>query len=102
MNTIRARAGLSGDALVTSGNLHSTHGYSSVLDAVLAERRLELSFEGQRRDDLLRNKIDLNRSYPSGQNVEGDTDIYPYNGPRQIYFIPLNEIIYNPLCKQND
>ncbi len=102
VNTIRERAGLSGDALVTSGNLSATHGYTSVLDAVLAERRLELSFEGQRRDDLMRNKIDLNRSYPSGQNVDGETDIYPYNGPRQIYYIPLNEIIYNPLCKQND
>ncbi len=102
VNTIRARAGLTGNALVTSGNITSEHGYSSVLDAVLAERRLELSFEGQRRDDLMRNKIDLNRSYPSGQNVDGQTDIYPYNGPRQIYFIPLNEVIYNPLCKQND
>ncbi len=102
VNTIRQRAGLSGNALVTTDNLTSEHGYSNVLDAVLTERRLELSFEGQRRDDLMRNKIDLNRSYPSGQNVDGETDIYPYNGPRQIYFIPLNETIYNPLCRQND
>ncbi len=70
VNTIRERAGLSGDELVTTTNLAS-HGFASVLDAVLNERRLELAFEGFRRDDLLRNKIDLDRSYSSAQNVKG-------------------------------
>lgn len=102
VNTIRERAGLTGDELVSLGNLNSTHGYSDVLEAVLTERRIELAFEGQRRDDLLRNKIDLDRSFPSAQNLEGETDIYPYDGPRQIYFIPLNEIIYNSACTQNE
>ena len=102
VNTIRERAGLSGDELVTMGNLAS-HGFSNVLDAVLNERRLELAFEGHRRDDLLRNKIDLDRSFSSAQNVEGTSDIYPYNGPRQIYYIPAaQEIAYNPLCVQNE
>jgi hypothetical protein len=102
VNAIRARAGLSGDELITLGNLTS-HGFTSVLDAVLNERRLELAFEGYRRDDLLRNKIDLDRSFPSAQNVDGAEDIYPYNGPRQIYYIPAaQEIAYNPLCEQND
>ncbi|MBN2485011.1 MAG: RagB/SusD family nutrient uptake outer membrane protein [Bacteroidales bacterium] len=102
VNTIRERAGLSGEELVTLTNLTSGHGYADVLDAVLTERRLELAFEGHRRDDLLRNQIDLNRSYVSAQNMDGNTDIYPYNGPRQVYFIPLNELIYNPACVQND
>lgn len=102
VNTIRERAGLTGEELVTTSNLTSEHGYTDVLDAVLGERRIELAFEGQRRDDLLRNKIDLDRTYVSAQNMSGDTDVYPYNGPRQIYFIPLNEIIYNPACAQND
>ena len=102
VNTIRERAGLSGDELITMGNLAS-HGFTSVLDAVLNERRLELAFEGHRRDDLLRNKIDLNRSYKSAQNVDGTSDVYPFNGPRQIYYIPAaQEIAYNPLCVQND
>ncbi len=84
------------------GNLAS-HGFTSVLDAVLNERRLELAFEGHRRDDLMRNKIDLDRSYQSAQNVDGSSDIYPFNGPRQIYYIPAaQEIAYNPLCVQND
>ncbi len=102
VNAIRTRAGLSGSELVTVGNL-AAHGYSSVLDAVLNERRLELAFEGFRRDDLMRNKIDLDRSYSSAQNVTAGPDIYPYNGPRQIYYIPAaQEIAYNPLCIQND
>jgi len=102
VNTIRRRAGLSGDELITTGNL-AAHGFATVLDAVLNERRLELAFEGHRRDDLMRNKIDLDRSFSSAQNVPGATDIYPYNGPRQIYYIPAaQEIAYNPLCEQND
>lgn len=102
VNAIRERAGLSGDELITPGNL-SSHGFANVLEAVLNERRLELAFEGHRRDDLMRNKIDLDRSFSSAQNVDGDTDVYPYNGPRQIYYIPAaQEIAYNPLCEQND
>lgn len=102
VNAIRERAGLTDDELITLGNLGS-HGFSNVLDAVLNERRLELAFEGHRRDDLLRNKINLDRSFSSAQNVDGTSDIYPYDGPRQIYYIPAGqEIAYNPLCVQND
>jgi hypothetical protein len=102
VNKIRLRAGLTGDELVRTDNL-AAHGFSTVLEAVLNERRLELAFEGHRRDDLMRNKIDLDRSYSSAQNVSGGADIYPYNGPRQIYYIPAaQEIAYNPLCLQND
>jgi hypothetical protein len=100
VNVIRERAGLSGNELVTAGNLAS-HGYVSVLDAVLGERRLEFAYEGLRRDDLLRNKIDLDRSFPSAQNPEEVTDILPWNAPRQIYFIPQAEIINNSACDQN-
>lgn len=102
VNAIRERAGLSGDELITLANLAS-HGFESVLEAVLNERRLELAFEGHRRDDLMRNKINLDRSYSSAQNVNSDPDIYPFNGPRQIYYIPASqEIAYNPLCEQNE
>lgn len=103
VNAIRSMRGLSGNELITMGNLSSTHGFATILDAVLNERRLELAFEGFRRDDLMRNKIDLDRSFSSAQNVNGDPDIYPYDGPRQIYYIPAaQEIAYNPLCEQNE
>jgi len=100
VNIIRQRAGLTGDELVTTGNLAS-HGYTSVLDAVLNERRLELAYEGFRRDDLLRNKINLDRSFPSAQNPTEGTDILPWDAPRQIYFIPVAETINNSACEQN-
>jgi hypothetical protein len=100
VNLIRERAGLSGNELITQGNLAS-HGYASVLEAVLGERRLELAYEGIRRDDLLRNKIDLDRSYPTAQNPDNGEDILPWDDPRQIYFIPQAEIINNTLCEQN-
>lgn len=100
VNLIRGRAGLSGSELVTQGNLAS-HGYANVLEAVLGERRLELAYEGIRRDDLLRNKIDLDRSFPTAQNPDNGEDILPWDAPRQIYFIPQAEIINNQLCEQN-
>jgi starch-binding outer membrane protein, SusD/RagB family len=104
VNEIRERAGLGAD-FYTLANL-ATYGFTganAVRDAVLNERRLELAFEGFRRDDLMRNKIDLDRTYSSAQNVSGASDVYPYNGPRQIYYVPAaEEINYNPLCVQND
>lgn len=100
VNIIRERAGLTGDALVREDNL-ADFNYTSVLDAVLGERRLELSFEGLRRDDLLRNKIDLDRSFPTAQNPLNGTDILPWDAPRQIYFIPRAEILNNNSCEQN-
>lgn len=100
VNIIRERAGLPAGAMVTPGNL-GDFGYDSVLEAVLGERRLELCFEGLRRDDLLRNKIDLDRSFPSAQNPTNGTDILPWDAPRQIYFIPQAEMLNNQLCDQN-
>jgi tetratricopeptide (TPR) repeat protein len=100
VNIIRQRAGLDGNDLVNLGNLAS-FGYNNVLDAVLGERRLELCFEGLRRDDLLRNKINLDRSFPSAQNPANGTDILPWDAPRQIYFIPQAEMLNNKLCVQN-
>jgi hypothetical protein len=100
VNTIRSRAGLSPDELITPGNLAS-YGYANVLEAVLGERRLEFAYEGIRRDDLLRNKIDLDRSYPTAQNPDNGVDILPWDDPRQIYFIPQAEIINNSGCAQN-
>lgn len=100
VNTIRSRAGLSGDALVRTDNL-ANFGYNSALDAVLGERRLELAFEGLRRDDLLRNKIDLDRSFPTAQNPDNGSKILSWDAPRQVYFIPQAEILNNKLCEQN-
>lgn len=62
VNAIRARAGLSGDQMMTQSNM-STRGYSTILDVVLDERRLELAYEGFRWKDLFRNKKSMDRRY---------------------------------------
>ena len=63
-------------------------GYSSVIDVVLDERRMELCFEGFRTLDLQRNKKQLDRRYAGMQ----PNAVYEYNDPRIIYRIPQVEI----------
>ena len=86
INVIRTRAGLSGDALMTSANMKK-RGYPTVLDAVLDERRLELYYEGFRITDLLRNQRDIDRRFPSRTVCE----VIPYTDPRIQYQIPTSE-----------
>jgi starch-binding outer membrane protein, SusD/RagB family len=107
---IRTNRGLE-DALY-EGNLPEG---SSGLDVVLKERRIELAFEGHRTFDIYRNKRQMNRVY-WGYHLPGliasDIDlsknpagyanmIIEYTNPKIIYYIPADEILANPLCKQN-
>lgn len=87
VNTIRKRAGLSGDALMTSGNIKA-RGYDSVLDVVLAERRLELCFEGHRYFDVFRNRQKMDRRYVGFHTWE----VMDYTDKRIALLIPLDEI----------
>lgn len=87
VNIIRDRAGLTGAANMTTGNM-GDRGYTDVLDVVLDERRLELCFEGFRTLDLQRNKKQLNRVY-AGMHP---TATYEYNDPKILYRIPQTEI----------
>ncbi len=86
INAIRTRAGLSGDALMTAANLKA-RGYEDVLDAVLDERRMELYYEGFRVLDLVRNKKNIDRRYPS----RAESVVIGYDDPRIQYQIPLDE-----------
>ena len=87
VNVIRRRAGLSGDALMTSANM-TGRGYSSALDVVLDERRLELAFEGFRTLDVYRNKRSLDRRY-AGIHTWEEIDCH---NPKILYPIPYDEI----------
>lgn len=99
VNLIRRRAGLSGDALFSASNMM---GYTSVLDVVLDERRLELAWEAQRKYDVFRNKRTMVRNYPGTHLPSGsNTQEIPYTHPRVVYFIPEQEIILNPKLEQN-
>lgn len=87
VNVIRTRAGLSGNELFTTANMASK-GYSSALDVVLDERRLELAFEGHRTFDVYRNKRDMDRRYAGVQPWE----VVSYNANKIQYPIPFDEI----------
>lgn len=87
VNVIRARAGLTGDAAMTVGNM-AERGYSDVLDVVLDERRMELCFEGHRPMDQSRNKKDIDRRYGGMQPWE----VVKYDDIRLPYLIPFGEI----------
>lgn len=100
VNTIRSRAGLEGEALFSTGNMH---GYTDVLDVVLDERRMELFIEGHRTWDVFRNNRVLNRSYPGVHLAEGETSqLIDPTDPRIIYYIPADELLANPEMTQND
>ena len=109
VNEIRKNRGLQ-DALYTSVPAGKT-----ILDVVLEERRIELAFEGPRLFDLLRNKRNIVRDY-WGYHIPGltvsdidlshpptgyDNLVIPWNSPKVQYYIPVDEILANPLCVQN-
>ena len=88
---------------------------STALDVVLAEKRIEMAFEGHRTYDVFRNKRSLNKAY-WGYHLAGlkETDVdlsktptgypnlsIPYTSPRTIYYIPIDEVLSNPLATQN-
>lgn len=85
VNTIRKRAGLSGDQLFSKTNMQ---GYTNILDVVLDERRLELAFEGHRAFDIYRNKLSLDRRYSGAQPWE----VIEHTDNKLQYLIPLDEI----------
>jgi starch-binding outer membrane protein, SusD/RagB family len=95
INVIRSRAGLSGGDLYSLANLQ---GAATVLDAVLQERRIELAYEGHRTTDLYRNKLPMDRTF---QGIQPKV-VVPYDDPRNIYFIPQDELFANELAEQND
>jgi hypothetical protein len=88
---------------------------TTAVDVVLSEKRIEMAFEGHRTYDVFRNKKSLNKAY-WGYHLAGlkETDIdlsktpsgYPnmvvdYTNPRIIYYLPIDEILSNPLATQN-
>lgn len=85
VNVLRTRAGISDDQLFSTTNMM---GYTDILDIVLDERRLELSFEGHRMHDVYRNKKSLDRRYAGAHPWE----VIDYDNNKIVYFIPLDEI----------
>lgn len=88
VNVIRTRAGLTGEALMSTSN-YTSRGYTRVLDVVLDERRMELCFEGHRAFDIYRNNLPMDRHFAGIQPWETvlPTDL------RIPYQIPDDEIL---------
>lgn len=96
INQVRARVGLSALSSTVRGNR------TSMLEALLTERRLELAFEGQRWYDLRRlGKIEevMNSLYAkdSGRRAQ----VYPFNEYSYRMPIPQSMLDQNPNLKQN-
>lgn len=94
VNIIRKRAEIPEEGMFSLSNMH---GYGSVLDVVLDERRLELAFEGHRMFDVYRNKRAMDRRFAGVQPWE----VVRYDDPRTILPIPYNEITVSHI-PQND
>ena len=87
VNTIRKRAGLTGDALMTTSNIKA-RGYDSALSCVLDERRRELCYEGHSAFDSFRNNLPLDRRFVGCH----DWEVIQPNDPRIAMLLPLDEI----------
>ena len=94
INAVRTRAGLTGDAQMTLTNM-TARGYEDVLDAVLDERRMELYYEGFRVLDLVRNKRNIDRRFPS----RAEATVISYDDPRIQYQIPIDESSITGIAK---
>jgi len=84
VNILRSRAGIPAEGMFSASNMH---GYTSALDVVLDERRLELAFEGFRTLDVYRNKRNLDRRYAGCHTYE----VIDYTNPKILYPIPYDE-----------
>lgn len=100
VNVIRTRAGIPSAGLWTTANLNG----QSVLDVVLAERKLELAWEGHRKFDVYRNGYTMNRMYP-GTHIANENSFLtiPSTSNVIVEYIPEQQItLSNGVLKQND
>lgn len=91
VNEIRRRAGIPQWTLATLPE------GSTLLDVILEERRLELAFEAQRRLDVFRNRINLNRNYPGGHITTNGPTTVAYNDNAIVEYIPQREMLAYPI-----
>ncbi len=83
VDIIRKRAGIPEEGMFSN----NMHGYTSAIDIVMDERRLELAFEGHRMFDVYRNKQNMDRHYPG---VQAWKEV-KYTEPHTQYPIPNGE-----------
>ncbi|PWD98883.1 RagB/SusD family nutrient uptake outer membrane protein [Marinilabilia rubra] len=99
VNIIRRRAG------IPEWTMAGLPDGKSVLDIVLEERRLELAFEGHRKNDIFRKGRTLDRRYP-GTHDRGASNMVKMmvesTDPAVIQYIPQQEIDRYPSALQQN
>ena len=91
VNVIRERAGI--PAWDNAGHKWSDHGYASLMEVILAERRMELCFEGHRAFDTWRNKLQMDRRFAGLHTWE----VVDYTDDRIPFQIPQDELNVNDI-----
>ncbi len=91
VNVIRERAGI--PAWDNAGHKWNDHGYASLLEVILAERRMELCFEGHRAFDTWRNKLQMDRRFAGLHTWE----VVDYTDDRIPFQIPQDELNVNDI-----
>lgn len=108
LNKIRNRAGLPDfdPARDMNGKVTVDGTPWTLLDVIIHERRKEFAYEGQRKFDLLRNKMVIDRHYPGTHDLGAAPVVrlqVRYNDPWAVEYIPQREIdAYPTKIKQND
>ena len=99
LNLIRSRAGIPTQGLYTVQNLPDGQ---TLLDVILDERRLELAWEGHRKLDVYRNKLDMDREYP-GTHLVGNEVIrhISWQDNHIVEYIPESQILVHEGLQQN-
>ena len=86
INVLRKRAGIA--EWNNTDHKWQDHGYESLLDLVLTERRMELCFEGHRAFDVWRNQGKMDRRFSGFHTAE----VVDYTDNRIPFQIPEDEI----------
>lgn len=99
LNELRANRGVP----PYTGDLISGRQQDNLLDVILAERRLELAFEGHRAFDVFRNKKTLNRNYP-GTHLLNNTSYkeIKWSDKNIIYLLPIDQLNAQDNLVQNE
>lgn len=99
LNEVRAHR----DVPPYTGDPVSGRQQDNLLDVILAERRLELAFEGHRAFDVFRNKKTLNRNYP-GTHLLNNTSYkeIKWSDKNIIYLLPIAQLNAQNNLVQNE
>src|SRR5690606_10990727 len=99
LSLIRCRAGIPAQGLYTVQNLSDSQ---TLLDVILDERRLELAWEGHRKLDVYRNKLDMDREYP-GTHLVGNEVIrhISWQDNHIVEYIPESQMLVHEGLQQN-